>query len=335
MLRSLIAPVILGIILLGLLACGSSPTATQELPELKETVVFSDLSWDSAHYQNRIAMFIVQHGYGYDVDSRFGGTIDLWQSLLAGETDITMEIWLPNQKDDLEKATAEGAVKNAGKSLSDGWQSAFVVPTYIMEENPGLKSVSDLPNFQELFATAESNGKAQISSCVSGWTCDAINDAQFEAYGLVDSLHVVHPESAANLFSSLERAYDNREPWLGYLWGPTVVAEELDLTRLEEPTYSDACWAADKGCAYDVSQILIAARPELANRAPELIEFLGKWNLDAKTQLNIEGWMAINDASYIDAALYFLVNFEDVWTQWVPEDVANRVFEILETDFGT
>ena len=40
----------------------------------KEPVVFSDLNWDSAQIQNRIAMYIVEHGYGYPVDTVFGGT---------------------------------------------------------------------------------------------------------------------------------------------------------------------------------------------------------------------------------------------------------------------
>ena len=31
----------------------------------KPTIVFSDLTWDSVRLQNRIAMFIVEHGYGY------------------------------------------------------------------------------------------------------------------------------------------------------------------------------------------------------------------------------------------------------------------------------
>ena len=97
MIRSSAALLLLGISLLVLVACGSSPTPTTELQALKETVVFSDLNWDSAQYQNRIAMFIVQHGYGYSVDSVFGGTGELWQSLVNGDTHVTMEV-CPNKR---------------------------------------------------------------------------------------------------------------------------------------------------------------------------------------------------------------------------------------------
>ena len=38
----------------------------------KETIIFGDLNWSSALLQNRIAQFIVEHGYGYPTDVKFG-----------------------------------------------------------------------------------------------------------------------------------------------------------------------------------------------------------------------------------------------------------------------
>ena len=43
------------------------------VPAAKDTIVFSDLNWTSAQVQNRIAQFIVEHGYGYPTDTVFGG----------------------------------------------------------------------------------------------------------------------------------------------------------------------------------------------------------------------------------------------------------------------
>ena len=39
--------------------------AMMEEAATKETIVFSDLNWTSAQVQNRIAQYIVEHGYGY------------------------------------------------------------------------------------------------------------------------------------------------------------------------------------------------------------------------------------------------------------------------------
>ena len=63
----------------------------------KDTIVFSDLNWTSAQVQNRIAQYIVEHGYGFPTDVIPGGTLPLFQGLKQGDTHVTMEIWLPNQ----------------------------------------------------------------------------------------------------------------------------------------------------------------------------------------------------------------------------------------------
>ena len=67
-------------------------------PGPKETIVFSDLNWTSAQVQNRVAQYIVEHGYDYPTDLVFGGTLPLFEGLRKGDTHVTMEIWLPNQE---------------------------------------------------------------------------------------------------------------------------------------------------------------------------------------------------------------------------------------------
>jgi ABC-type proline/glycine betaine transport system substrate-binding protein len=63
-------------------------------PAGKQTVVFGDLSWDSAQVNNRIAAFIMAHGYGYEVEYIPGDTITILQGLSAGDVDVNMEIWV-------------------------------------------------------------------------------------------------------------------------------------------------------------------------------------------------------------------------------------------------
>jgi len=41
-------------------------------------------------------------------------------------------------------------------------------------------------------------------------------------------------------------------------------------------------------------------------------------------------YMGDNQASGDDAALEFLLTKEDVWSQWVPKDVANKVKKSLD-----
>ena len=298
------------------------------VPAAKETIIFSDLNWSSVELQTRIAQYIVEHGYDYPVDAIFGDTISMQVGLSNGDTHVSMEIWLPNQQAWWDKELKVGAVIPVGKSLDDNWQSAFVLPTYVVEQNPGLKSVSDLPEYMDLFVTPESGGKALLVGCLVGWACEIDNEAQVKAYGLEDVIELQNPGSQAALDAHITGAYEKGEPALFYYWGPTKIAAELDLTRLEQPAYSDACWAKDKGCAYPLARVLIAVHPSLIQRAPDVVEMLRKWDYTAAAQVAAEGWMAENEATSEEAAINFLKT-QNVWQGWVTGDAAAKVTAAL------
>ena len=201
----------------------------------KDTIVFSDLNWTSAQVQNRIAQYIVEHGYGYPTDVIPGGTLPLFQGLKQGDTHVTMEIWLPNQSIGWEEALELGEVVSVGKSLVGDWQSTFVIPAYIADKYPELKTPQDLAQdvYKELFSTTESRGNARLVGCVPGWSCELVNDEQIESYGLTDHLYVIKPGSQDAMFAEIFGAYERQEPWLGYMWGTGDPALKLDLVRLE------------------------------------------------------------------------------------------------------
>ena len=301
-------------------------------PTPKEAIIIADLNWNSAQLQNRIVAYVVEHGYGYPVDYVFGGTLPMWTGLINGDVHVYMEAWLPNMQDVWDAAQKDGLFVPVGRSLEDNWQSMFLIPTYIADANPGLKSVSDLPDYMDLFVTPDSDGKARLVSCIPGWACEIINEEKIVAYGLEDVIKVQNPGSGAALDASIRGAYEKQEAWLGYYWGPTQISAELDLTVLEEPAYSDACWAADKGCAYPTAEVHIAVHPSLPGRAPEVIEFFRKWDFTAGSQVATEAWMGENEADFPEAAIWYLNNQEDVWTPMVPADVAAKVKAALAAE---
>lgn len=298
-----------------------------ETMETMETIVFSDLNWASAQIQNRVAQYIVDKGYGYNTDVVFGATLPLFQGLRNGDTHVTMEIWLPNQNDAWFEALAQEEVVEIGASLGKDWQSAFVIPKYLQEQYPELDNVEDLKDeqFKELFATAETGGKARLVSCIIGWSCEDVNAAQISAYGLEDHVHVINPGDGAALNADLYGAYEKKEPWVGYQWGTNDPALLLDLVRLEEPAYSDECWAADKACAYQDADILIAVHPDLVDGAPDVVAMLGAWGFNIEVYKEVARWLGENsDASSNDAALWWL-NSSDLWRDWVTEDAAAAI----------
>ncbi len=293
----------------------------------KTTIVFSDLNWTSSEIQVRAAAFIVEHGYGYPTELLAGDTVSLFQGLINGDTQITMEIW-PSQQPWIDELEDPDVIAILGDSLDTNWEG-WVVPQYVKDDNPGLVSVSDIPDYIDLFVTADSRGKARFIDCVPGWACEQVNGNKIVAYGLEDVLELVKPGSGAAMFEDLESTYNRGEPWLGYIWGPTKPTATLDLYRLEEPEWTEECWNGDQGCAYPDSEVRIAVYRTLLEDAPDVVEFLRAWDFAAAVQVQSEIWMADNNASPDDAALWYLGNNVDVWSQYVPSDVAERVQSAL------
>ena len=305
-----------------------------EAPEgPKETIVFSDLNWTSAEIQNRIAQYIVEHGYGFPTDVVPGATLPLFQGLRKGDTHVTMEIWLPNQSIGWTEAVELGEVVSVGKSLVGDWQSTFVIPAYVAEQHPDLKTPQDLmkPEFQELFATDDSRGKARLVACVPGWSCELVNDEQIETYGLTDSLYVIKPGSQDAMFAELFGAYEKQEPWLGYMWGTGDPALKLDLVLLEEEPYTQECWDSGKACHFDESLVLIAVNPSLLPRAPEVIGFLQNWEFSIPVYKPVFQWIDSNpEATRAEAAIWWLENNQDLWSDWVTDEAAASVMSALD-----
>ena len=294
----------------------------------KETIIFGDLNWPSALLQNRIAQYLVEKGYGYPTDVKFGATLPLFQGIRRGDTHVAMEIWLPNQNDTWNEARTAGEVVSVGLSLGKDWQSAFVIPAYLQEQYPELDSVEDLKEeqYKSLFATPETGGKARLVSCIIGWSCEIVNAAQVKGYGLDDHIHIVNPGDGAALNADLYGAYENQEPWLGYMWGTADPPLKLDLVRLEEPAYSDQCWFTTKACAYQDATILIAVTPDLLARAPDVIEVLRAWDFNIDLFKEVVAWQDANDNTKIeDAALWWLNSKDDVWSEWVTSEAAESI----------
>ena len=296
----------------------------------KDTIIFGDLNWSSALLQNRIAQYIVEKGYGYPTDVKFGATLPLFQGLKNGDTDVTMEIWLPNQNEAWNAAREEGAVLSVGQSLGKDWQSTFVIPAYLQEQYPDLDSVEDLKDqkYKDLFKTAESGDKARLVSCIIGWACETVNAAQIKGYDLEDHVHVINPGDGAALNADLYGAYEREEPWLGYQWGTNDPALILDLVRLEEPPFSEACWASQdvKPCGYQDATILIAVNPNLPGEAPDVVQMLREWDFNIEIYKSVARWQGDNpDADVKATAMWWLNNNADIWGGWVTDEAAEGI----------
>jgi len=339
--------------MVGLVACGSNtenkePTTTvspatttpaettpaTEAPGAKPTIKIGYLNWGSAQFGASLAKIIIEKGYGYPVEFTEGATIPLFQAVTTGDIDVDMEVWLPNQQEAYDQAVANGDVVPLSLLNNDNWQSSFVVPTYVIKGDsergidpmaPDLKTVQDLVNYVDLFENPENHGKGLLLNGPAGWEAEKVTPKQVEAYGLSDYYDVVGAGSQEGLFASLSSAYDKGEPWLGYLWGPTWIAGKLDLTRLEEPAYDPDIWKQNNACAWPSANLEVVANKGFADKAPDVVEMLKNWKLDTSILNSVLAYMDVTGGTPSDTALWFIKNREDIWTAFVPADIAAKI----------
>ena len=372
---------IVGLMLLVVAACSEDPTATPQptntpvptpteammepteaMPEPteaamdsmepKEAVKVYTSNWTSVELNTRIPAYILEHGYGYPVEYIPGTTTTMLATFPAGEMDVNMELWRQNILDWYIEQTEAGTIidlAGTADSLPNGTkgqileQSAqgFYVPQYVVDENPGLQSVSDLPDYWELFEDPEDPGKGVMINCIIGWKCQRLNRAKWHAYGLFDTYNVAEPGSAGALDAAIKGAYTAGDPVLAYYWEPTTIVNELDLYRLEEPEWTQECQdtlneataegvqapfdTATEGCAYQVWDVHSAVHSNLQERAPEVTEFLANVFIGALNIGALEVWKDDNDAEWRDVAVYYLQNNRDVWTSWITDDNADEI----------
>ena len=296
----------------------------------KETLTFADYDWDSAQVHNRIAAFILDNGYGYDIAYNFGSTAPMWAGLVDGSNDIAMEIWVENQQDAYDEGIGDGSVIDLGSNYPDSWQG-FLVPTYMIEDGdlPADISVDNISEYWDLFQDPEDPTKGRFYSCIPGWFCEQINGEKFEVYGLNDTFNIFLPGSGAALLTSMVSAYDSHEAWFGYYWAPTPALGLYDMTVVEEPAYNDSDWNANHGCAYPAVQVNICVNSSLPDKAPEVVDFLENYETTTEMTNAALAYMESNGASAEDAAVWFLQQYESLWTDWVPSDVADKVLDAL------
>jgi len=310
----------------------------------ESTITFGDYGWDSIQVHNRIAAFIVEKGLGYKVKYVQGETIMLNTALIqakGGEApEVNMESWTENWQELYDEGLAKGKLPNTdegfvnlGSNFPNSVQGWYV-PRYIVEGDakrgidasaPDLKSVFDLPKYWKLFKDPEDPSKGRFHSCIPGWACAQVNKEKFKAYGIMENYNIMQPGSGPALAGSMVTAYKRGEPWLGYYWAPTWVLGKLDMLQLEEPEFDPKLWETTKACAYPAVKCDILVHKSLPDKAPEVVAFLKNYETSLEINNKFLAYMQDNNASTEEAAAWFLKNYEDLWTGWVPADVAAKV----------
>jgi len=138
----------------GALQAQTAQTA-QTVPtcELSRPVTFAGQNWESNLVLVEIERFIVEQGYGCTTEVLPVEAIMALMALERGDLDVVPEVWTNSLQESWHKAVATGRVQRLG-DLFTGRES-WLIPRYTAERLPGLKHVSDLPEYKAYFTDPE------------------------------------------------------------------------------------------------------------------------------------------------------------------------------------
>lgn len=314
--KKLLMVSLLGVSLFALAACDTD-----------EELVFGQGDWDSNAFHDEVARFIIENGFDMKTRSVMSDTAVTVQSLRSGDLDVSLEVWsdnIPSYPEDL----AAGYYEELSVNFDDNAQGLYV-PRYIYDAYPGLRTVQDLPDYVDLFAHPDIDGKGIIYGGPEGWAATIFLNDKMEALGLDELFEFRTIDSNAILSATIADAFANELPWVGYNWEPTWVLGVYDLVLLGDEPYSAEAFEQGLG-AFPSVRVNVVVRPGFVDEYPEIAAFLSQYETSSDLTSEALGYMIENEVEAYEAALWFLDNNRDMWTAWLPSDIAEKVLTALD-----
>ena len=310
-------------------------------------VHLGDFDWDSANVHTAIVGFILEKGYGCDVQVTKGSTSPIMAAHYDGQLDIITEVWRDNIVQMHEEAVAKGQIIELGVNTPSSTQGFYVDKA--TSDKYGLKSVEDMkkPEIAKLFADPEAPGKGRMTSCISGWTCYTINLVKHKVYGLDKYYTNFDPGSGGALDAAIAGAFAKKKPIFTYYWAPTGLMGKVDLVRLKEPKFEQKCWddmsvvvedikangpdAYKPSCACEYRDMALtkSVLATWAKSHPKENEFIGKYTVPTATVNKMLAYYEDESGGDMEATAIEFLKTETMWKDWVPADVAKKVSAAL------
>ena len=311
----------------------------------KKSVKIANMNWASAGLMANIDKIVLEKGYGFNVELIQADTVPAFTSMNEkGSPDIVPELWANSFITPLNKAIEEGRLHRLNKGpitgLGEGW---WVTPAF-RKKHPEIKTVMDLLKRPDLFPHPEDKSKGGFVTCPAGWACQLSNANLFRAFEMEKKgWKLIDPGSAAGLDGTIAKAAERGQNWVGYYWAPTAMIGKYNLVKLDwgipfaGKENWDGCIAKpEKDCANPKPTAWITPAVNtvvtdefMKNADKNLITYFEKRTYPGKVMNGMLVYMTENQADGSVAAIEFFKKHEDVWTKWLPTDVADKIKKSL------
>ncbi|WP_101698364.1 glycine betaine ABC transporter substrate-binding protein [Clostridium minihomine] len=258
--------------------------------EKVKTVKLGYVNWAEGIAMTNLAAAVLQDDMGYRVETAMVDVAPLFTSLVAGNTDAFMDVWLP--------VTHEDYMNKYGDQLEDlgvNYENAMIgltVPAYVP-----INSVEELKDNKEMF-----NG--EIVGIDSGAVVMRETERLISEYDLDYKLL---SGSGPTMTAALKKAIDAKEPIVVLGWKPHWKFSRWDLKVLEDP----------KNIYGTSENIHTMARKGFSNDMPDVAAFLTNFKLDEQ-QLGSLMDAIENGSDPLEAARKWSKDNAELVKSWLP-----------------
>ncbi|MFT4437751.1 glycine betaine ABC transporter substrate-binding protein [Caballeronia sp. 15715] len=301
-------------------------------------VTIASMNWQSAELEASIDKLILGVGFGCQVSTTVGDTVPTLTAMVdKGKPDLVSEGNIDELPTILKKGMESGKISVGAKTIKEGTTIGWYIPKYIADAHPDIKTIADALKHPELFPDPENPGKGAVYNGPQGWGA-TVNTAQiFKAYKADRAgFRLIDSGSAAGLDGSVAKAYERKKGWLGVYWEPSSLLGKYKMVRLgvdepvDENEWKRCTTVADcpdpKPTGWPVMGVYVVMSKSFVDAAPsDVLKYLKTRTFTVADVEQVMVWMTDNQATGDDGAKRFLKEKPEVWTKWVPSDVAAKV----------
>lgn len=244
------------------------------LASAKEVSIGYVDGWSDSVATTNVAAIVIKEKLGYDVKLQAVAAGIMWQGVATGKLDMMLSAWLPVTHGEYLAKNKDNVV-NYGANFKDA-KIGLIVPDYVK-----ANSIEDLKtddSFKKKIVGIDAGSGVMIK------TEQAIKDYGLDGYKLQAS-------SGAGMIAELTRAYPKQQSIAVTGWVPHWMFAKWKLKFLEDP----------KGVYGAAETVDSVGSKELATKAPEVVEFLKKFQWASKDEIG-EVMLAIQDGAKPEAA---------------------------------
>ncbi len=239
----------------------------------------------------------------------------VYEAIRIGDVTISHEVWQSTFGASFYNAMAKGGLIDAG-THSAATLEEMGVPQYVIDDNlcPGLPNWEALKDCQDVFATADSDGKGRWLEGPQSWHGDLM-PVRLNALGLGDMYVVKFAGGADAIWAELASAKKEGRGIIMFNWTPNFTDAE-GFAFIEFPPYTDGCRVADGGdgsCGSPKGWLKKAANYKFPKTHPAAYSTFAKLDFTSTHIGQMAALVDIDGMSHQDAAASWLADNEAVW----------------------